>query len=371
MSRVARTDFEEYGLSRGPFPVSGRLLLLTVDFEAVAPEMLPLWLDAMHYWAACAKRSGLRFCFFLAAEDAIRVLASGEKASRDFLAAMRRLDDAGSLFYPHNHFVFDPATGRKRLVAQVPANPPSDYRKRKSLFYDAVYRHHLDLGEWLTTIRTTHQALLADAGCRIPRWLAFRAGGWDYGSTRHDIERYLDALRSAGFAIDSSACAGVFETPNWRVGSVFGANAFMCKGDVIEVAPCWVDDCGMDRQRLLTLHRLMALRRHGRVWTGAPGALVVVLHFDHLFHLGTGRARRYFAVTDSARVAERIQRTCRFFSAVRHLLRLESGTFESLQAGSAWPMTPLETGAPRAGDSGRPVGGKPATHSARSTAERR
>jgi len=371
MSRVARTDFEEYGLSRGPFPVSGRLLLLTVDFEAFAPEMLPLWLDAMHYWATCAAQSRLHFCFFLAAEDAIRVLASGKKASRDFLAAMRRFDDAGSLFYPHNHFVFDPATGGKRLVAQEPANPPSNYRKRKSLFYDAVYRHGLDLGDWLTTIRTTHQMLLADAGCRIPRWPAFRAGGWDYGSTRQDVERYLDALRSAGFAIDSSACAGVFETATWRVGSVFGSNAFMCRRDVIEVAPCWVDDCGLDGQRLLTLRRLMALRRHGRVWTGAPGVLVVVFHFDHLFHLGTGGARRYFAVTDAARVAERIRRTCRFFSAVRHLLRLESGTFESLRARSAWPMTPPAPGAPGVGDGSGPVGGDPAIQPARSAAERR
>ncbi len=358
-------------MSRGPFPVSGRLLLLTVDFEAFAPEMLPLWLDAMRYWAACAVQSKLHFSFFLAAEDAIRVLASGETASRDFLAAMRRFDDAGSLFYAHNHFVFDPDTGCKRLVAQEPANPSSDYRKRRSLFYDAVYRHRLDLGEWLATIRMTHQTLLANASCRIPRWPVFRVGGWDYGSTPHDVERYLSALGSAGFAIDSSACAGVFETATWRVGSDFGSNAFVCKGDVIEVAPCWVDDCGLDRKPLLTLRRLMALRRHKRLWTGAPGALVVVLHFDHLFHLGTGGARRYFAVTDSERVAERIRRTCRFFSAVRHLLRLESGTFESLRAKSAWPMTPLAPGAPSVGDGDGPVGGDPPTQPARSTPERR
>lgn len=371
MTRASRTDFEEYGLSRGPFPVSGRLLLLTVDFEAFAPEMLPLWLDAMQYWAACATRTGLRFCFFLSVEDAIRIRATGQREYRQLRAAMRALDDAESLFYAHNHFVFDPATGRKRLVAQEPASAPSAYRKRKSLFYDAVYRHRLDLGDWLTTIRLTHQALLTDADCRIPAWPAFRVGGWDYGSTRHDVERYLESLGSAGFAIDSSACAGVFETATWRVGSAFGSNVFMCKGNVIEVAPCWVDDCGLDRQRLLTLRRLMTLRQHGRVWTGASGVLVVVLHFDHLFHLGTGGARRYFAVTDSARVAERIRRTCRFFSAVRHLLRLESGTFESLQVGHVRPMTPPATDASDVRGNDGLIGGNPAVRPDRSMREQR
>lgn len=365
------TDFEEYGLSRGPLPVAGRRMLLTVDCEAFAPEVLPLWLEAMQYWAACARRTGLRFCFFLSVEDALRIRATGRGEYHRFLAAMRALADAGSLFYAHNHFVFDPGTGRKRPPDREPTDLPRSYGKRKSLFYDAVYCHRLDLGDWLTTIRTTHETLLADAGCRIPRWSAFRAGGWDYGSTRQDVERYLDALRVAGFAIDSSACAGVFDTPTWRVGNVFGSNAFICSGGLVEIAPCWIDDCGLDRQRLLTVRRLMALRSHRKLWTGAPGALVVVLHFDHLFHLGTGGARRYFAVTDSARVAERIRRTCRFFSAVRHLLRLESGTFESLQPGSRWPMAPAATGVPGVGDGDGPVGGDPAPRPARSAMERR
>jgi len=343
MASAGQTDFEEYGLSRGPYPVAGRLLLLTVDFEAFAPEVLPLWVDAMHHWATCAERTGLRFSFFLSVEDAVRILATAGDAPRRFLGAMRRLDEAGSLFYAHNHFVFDPETGQKKPLAQEPGDLPRGYGKRKSLFFDAVHRHRLRLAAWLTTVREVHEKVLSDAGCRRPAVQAFRAGGWDYGSTPQETELYLDSLASAGFAIDSSACRGTFGTATWRVGADFGRNVFRLTHGLLEVAPTWAMDMSGSPTSAAAVGNLLRLGVQAQLWTGRSGACVVVLHFDHLFRPRPHGSLERLDHREPASVSGRIERWFRVLVLLQSILRLRCATFEDLDA-TAWPGRLAEEG---------------------------
>ncbi|HSB80866.1 MAG TPA: hypothetical protein VLM91_18950 [Candidatus Methylomirabilis sp.] len=318
-------------MSRGPFPVPGRLLLLTVDCEAFAPEVLPLWLEAMHYWVVCARRTVLRFCFFLSVEDALRIRATGQGEYRRFLAVLRALVDAGSLFYAHNHFVFDPDSGKKKLLAQEPADIPRGYGKRKSIFYDAVHRHRLDLKAWMTAVRESYEKVLSDAGCRSPEFPIFRAGGWDYGDSRSDLSRYIEGLVAAGFRGDSSACRGTFGTPTWHVGSEFGRNVFRLDGGVLEIAPTWSLDMSAPPLSLWRLRDFLALGRQRGIWKGGPGACVVVLHFDHLFRAWSGRSLEAFGTWDAGVIRARIDRLFRLLDLLRSLLRLSSGTFDALE----------------------------------------
>lgn len=335
MSRVARTDFEEYGLSRGPLPVSGRFLLLTVDFEAFAPEMLPLWLDAMLYWAACAKRSRLRFCFFLSVEDVLRIRATGRGAYHQLLAAMRALDDAGSLFYAHNHFVFDPETGRKQPVAQEPVASMTGYGKRRSVFFDVCHRHRLGWATWMTTVRQVFDRTLEDARCRPPTFSVFRAGGWDYGESRDDLSRYLEGLAAAGFHADSSACRGRFGTPGWRIGADYGRNVFRLEKQLVEIAPTWSVDIGGRPVSPAWFWNILSLGRQSRLWVGQHGVFVVVLHFDHLFNGCSSGRMDGFRDTDIPMVRVRVRRVFRLLTVLQSVFRFENGTFETVQGTAA------------------------------------
>jgi hypothetical protein len=332
MSRAARTDFEEYGLSRGSFPVSGRLLLLTVDFEAFAPEMLPLWLDAMQYWAACAKRFELRYCFFLSVEDALRIRAAGREEYDQLLAAMRAIDDAGSLFYAHNHFVFDSETGQKRQMDRESPVFLPDYGKRRSVFYDVCRRHCLDWATWMAIVRESFEHVLTDAGCRKPTFSVFRAGGWDYGESLADLSRYLGGLAAAGFRGDSSACQGRFGTPDWRVGTDYGRNVFWVDHGLLEIAPTWALDASVSPRSAAAVRNYLSLGKQGGLWIGRKGACVVVLHFDHLFRAWPEGMAGRFSPKAIWTVRTLIDRLFRGLGFLRSVLRLKNVTFDDLHA---------------------------------------
>jgi len=333
MTEQRRTDFEEFGLSKGSHPVSTRLLLLTVDFEAFKPDMMPLWLEAMHHWAARAQTSMLRSCFFLSVEDATRLRVADKKMYEEFLEGMKALGDAGSLFYPHNHYVFDAETGEKKIPAKEPGDLPQSHAKRKSLFYDVVRRHQLDLAFWLTTVRESYEKVLSDAGCREPKSLVFRAGGWDYGGSCWDLNRYIEGLVAAGFHADSSACRGVFGTPSWRIGSDFGDNIFWLDRGVLEIAPTWSMDMSIAPLSLSCLRNLFSLREQRKLWSGDAGAFVAVLHFDHLFRSWSKGSIRNFGMKDIGMVKKRIDNLFRLGVFMRSILRLNCATFEDIELG--------------------------------------
>src|SRR2546423_7118924 len=117
---------------------------------------------------------------------------------------MRALESAGSVFHPHNHYLFDPETGATPPGERTP--PPPAYRKRGSLFYDVVHRHGRGFGDWMRQLRASWDELVSDTRLTPPRRLAFRAGGWDYGSTRKDLDAYLAGLAGARLGIHSRAC---------------------------------------------------------------------------------------------------------------------------------------------------------------------
>jgi hypothetical protein len=132
---------------------------------------------------------------------------------------------------------------------------------------------------------------------------------------------------AAGFSIDSSASAGEFGTSTWRVGAPFGANVFWLAPTLLEVAPCWSLDCGAPTISRSTAHSGYELLSQTRLWPPSrPGALVTVLHFDHLFR---------DLDTPGASVIARIdQRIDRLFQRLRHLrrcLRVKSVSFDGVE----------------------------------------
>lgn len=326
------TDLEECGLSQGRLEVGGRHLLVSVDFDGFTPEDASLWCRAMRYWAEGLRRSRWKPALFVALENVVRLRRGGGAAYSEFLAALRDLTHAGSALYPHNHGAFDPETGRPLSPAGRPPVAPGEYRKRPSMYYDVVHRNGLKIAAWLGVLRGLYEALLRDIECPPPRLLAYRAGGWDTGSSRDDLARYLDGLRDAGFAIDSSASRGVFGTPSWRIGARFGANVFRCGEGVIEVAPCWAVEWILDPFTPATWVALGQLREHGRLWIGGRGVFVVVLHFDHLFHRRVGGTYDAFAVRDFPTIARRIDRMFWLMAMLQRCLSLRAVSYDEVAA---------------------------------------
>jgi hypothetical protein len=310
--------------------VTGRYLLVTVDFEAFQPEHVNTWCMAMEHWAERAKRAGLRFCFFIAVENVARLRAQAPDRYRRFITCLHRLQDGGSAFYPHNHYVFDPDTGARPVSPHAASTPPPTYTKRASMYWDVVYRHRLHLAGWLKVVRATYDVLLRDADLMQPNVLAFRAGGWDYGSSSADLANYIDSLAAAGVQIDSSACSGAFGTASWRMGSWFGSNMFRLAPGLIEVAPCSSLDASRSAARCAA-RSVYDFVAHG-VWplTSANGAFVLVIHFDHLFHELRRGTYRHFCVADSATLGARIDRLFAQLTFWRSALSLTSVSFDDL-----------------------------------------
>jgi hypothetical protein len=331
--RKTTTDFELFGFARGRLNPRRRSWLLTIDFEAFRPHAVGPWIAAMRHWAAASRLGGWKFSIFIALEDVVRLRVQDEGGYRMFLDAVRDLHEAGARFYPHNHCVFDPATGRRPQDRESPRAPVTNYQKRPSLFYDVVYRNKLDFRNWCKTLGESYEGLLADAGIPRPGQLAFRAGGWDHGVTRKDAAGYLEGLADMGVTFESSSSSGVFGTRSWRIGAPFGENTFRLDRSLIEVAPCDFADCGApiaSRQFGSWIARLLF---RPPIWM-APfrrrGVLVTVIHFDHLFHEGRGDARRLFALRDDAEIARRIDRFLSWLSYVRRLSGLSSIGFDEL-----------------------------------------
>jgi hypothetical protein len=324
------TDFEELGLSRGALSPADRRWLLTIDFEAFTAADLDPWLAAMRAWAREAQARELRFVVFLATENVVQLRAADRDAYARFGAAAAEMAAAGAEWHPHSHYLFDPDTGERPPASLGPRSAPPGYTKRLSLFYDVVHLNGADIGEWLATVREVHEGFLADAGIPLPERPAFRAGGWDYGSTPEELARYVDGLAKAGYAFDSSAVAG----EDWRVEARFGANAFALAPGLAEVAPGAGADCGA---RLLSRRAARALRdvlRQPSLWLPPtrPGVLVTVLHFDHLFGPGAG---------DPGGL---VRRHLRLLARARRTLRLATGGFGDLRLhpsrqAPAGPMT--------------------------------
>ena len=295
------------GLSRGAAVVTGRQLVLSVDFEAFSAERISMWLDAMDAWASASRDHGFVFSFFIALEDVVRLRAEAPSEYPDFLKAVRVLGDAGSIFYPHSHCAFDPRTGL--AVSDHPlTSPVPEYGPRPSMFYDIVYRNHLDWAEWVTRLTDLYREFLADAALPVPERLAFRPGGWDHGSSESDLRDYIGGLAQLRYAFDSSASAGAYGTRSWRVGAPFGKNVYALGSDLHEVAACWSFDCGVPTYSRTFAGSVVELIRERKLWSlrNHNGAFVTVLHFDHLFHAHGPSGRRAFAVSDVAVVRRRM-----------------------------------------------------------------
>ncbi len=239
------TDFQAAGLAPERLAIKGRHGLISVDFEAFPVEAVPLWIQAVDRLSEQARRRGLRFSLFLSVEDFARLRAQSPRHYREMGQSLRGLHAAGSRFYVHNHYYFDPLTGERPEPSPGNDQPaPERYRKRHSMFFDVVHRHRLELRQWLVEVRGIYQSMMEEMACPPSKRTVFRAGGWDYGSSDVELKLYSDALAAAGFEIDSSACAGTFGTPTWHIGSDFGHNLFKLLGGSDEIAPTWSFDCG-------------------------------------------------------------------------------------------------------------------------------
>ncbi len=325
------TDLEDLGLSSGPILCTERLWLLTVDFEAFRPSSLDVWLAAMEAWGEAMLRTQLRFSVFLSLEDVAALRAQDPSGYGRFVKAVSTLHAAGCRFYPHNHRVFDTTTGDMRERTHKSHHVPG-YTKRTSMFYDVVRLNNLPFSEWLSSLDAEDSRLHDDAGIPRPAQRAFRPGGWDHGSEAEEIRAYVAALASAGFRFDSSATAGVYGTPTWRVGAEFGQNVFSLGDDMVEVAASSWLNCGHGPRSARTAMLVARLlRQHHFVTPWHSGIQCTVLHFDHLFHSRSRGQLRYFSIADPKVVGRRVASAFRLMVALRTAFRLYSATFDDLE----------------------------------------
>lgn len=325
-------DFARFGF-RGPnVSATRRAWILTVDFEAFTAKTAPLWHEAMHHWAARCRDDGWKFSFFTSVEHVVRLRAESSGLYDEFLEAAGELHRAGVEYHPHNHCLFDPSTGDRATPKAERERPVHGYPKRPSMYYDIAYRNGTTFREWLPTLTRAYDGFLKDAEIARPGALAFRAGGWDYGSTKADVTDYLEGLVAEGFAFESGAVSGIRGTRSWRLGAPFGSNTFELVPPLVEVAPTDVMNCGARAGSIPYFGWLTRILRQPRLWAPpfGPGVLVTVLHFDELFHSGHGSSTRKFAVQDRREVAGRIDALFRRIRAARRLFRLDPCTFAEL-----------------------------------------
>jgi hypothetical protein len=328
--RVSPTsDFERHGFAGEPLSVQGRPWLLTVDFEAFDANAIGGWNAAMHLWAEEAERAGLRFSLFTSVEDVVRLkLDADAERYAEFFDACRHLDATGSRFHPHNHCLFDPETGARASEPDGFPTSVAGYPRFPSLVYDVKRRHGVAIASWLPLVVREHERFLRDAGLVRPATLAFRAGGWDYGTSAEEMGDFLEGVARAGLTYDSSARCGTGEAPGLTSMSL-GRNVFRLRSGVVEVAATDHVNCGL----VPSLGRWLGERLREGVLSRSvtrASAVVTVLHFDHLFHAGRGSSIRYFAVTDPSTVRTRIQRLFRTLRLVGAVRSLESVTFDDL-----------------------------------------
>jgi hypothetical protein len=341
-------DFARFGFRGASISATRRAWLLTLDFEAFTAQAAPLWHEAMHRWAACCRADGWKFSFFTSVEHVVRLRAESSSLYDEFLEAVRELHRAGVEYHPHNHCLFDPSTGQRATPKEERDRGVPGYPKRPSMYYDIAYRHGKTFREWLPTLTRAYDEFLQEAKIARPSALAFRAGGWDYGSTKSDVSDYLQGLVAGGFAFESGAVSGVRGTRNWRIGAPFGSNTFKLVPPLVEVAPTDSMNCGATIGSIPYFGWISRILRQPRLWAPPfrPGVLVTVLHFDELFHTGHGRSTRKFAVEDGRRVARRIEAFFKRIHAARQALQLEPCAFAELSqvlqdpATSSRPRTP-------------------------------
>ena len=325
-------DFSRFGF-RGPeVPATRRAWLLTLDFEAFTAQTASLWHEAMRRWAAHCRAGGWKFSFFVSVEDVVRLRAESSGLYDEFLEAAAELHSAGVEYYPHNHCLFDVSTGRRVTSSAERKRQVHGYPKRPSMYYDLAYRNGATFRGWLPKLMWAYDQFLEDARISRPPALAFRAGGWDYGATKADVSDYLEGLVAGGFAFESGAASGIRGTRSWRIGAPFGSNTFRLVPPLIEVAPTDSMNCGAAVGSIPYFGWISRILRQPRLWRPpfAPGVLVTVLHFDHLFHVGHGTSTRAFAVHDRKEVARRIDAFFRRIHVARRLLVLHSCGFSEL-----------------------------------------
>jgi hypothetical protein len=286
----------------------------------------------MRRWAAHCRAGGWKFSFFVSVEDVVRLRNESSGLYDEFLDACAELHGAGVEYCPHNHCLFDVSTGKRVTSTAEGERQVHGYPKRPSMYYDLAYRNGATFREWLPKLMQAYDQFLEDAHISRPAALAFRAGGWDYGSTEADVGDYLEGLVAGGFAYESGAVRGIRGTRSWRIGASFGSNTFRLVPPLIEVAPTDSLNCGAASGSIPYFGWISRILRQPRLWRPpfATGVLVTVLHFDHLFHAGHGISRRAFAIDDPKEVARRIDGFFRRIHAARRLLMLHSCGFSEL-----------------------------------------
>jgi hypothetical protein len=318
------TDFERYGIAKSNIILRQRSWVFTIDFEAFFPDEIDSWIDAMVVWADIAGRCRWKTWVFIALEDVVRLRTVSAGGYGRFLDAVRKMAAAGATFYPHNHGVFEEKTGL--LHAHRPERIDG-YPKRASMFFDVVYRHGVDIREWLIVLMSHYDHFLDDAGLQRSKQVAFRAGGWDYGATEADARSFIDGLVAAQVSLDSSASSGVFGTRNWRIGAPYGQNVFSIAPTVVEAGVCWSVDAFDRFREARTSRALLNLLIQPRLLLRRPGAFVTVFHFHNLLRPRTKRDRRS--------ATERIEALFTAQGAIRGLLGMETAAFDDIGFGSA------------------------------------
>ncbi len=296
-----------------------RLALLTVDFEAFYAEQCDSWMVAMAQWAKSARSHKLPFAIFLSLEHVAVLRRSDPDRYRRFTEELAVLERARNELHVHNHCLFDWDSGVRSVDRKPFSNPVAGYPGRASMWYDVVRRNRHSWADWAAELRDVYNQVLVDAGLPLGRPVAFRAGGWDTGTSADDWRAFVSGIDDAGFAADSSRL-----NIGGRTGT-FSHNAYHLTDAVIELAPCiWLNCGAAGRLRRWPSPPSAALRQWPAVpWLGRSGVMVVVVHFDHLFHGETRRTASKFAlIGDKEAVRRRIGLFMDFTASLLERLKL-------------------------------------------------
>jgi hypothetical protein len=217
-----------------PYNEYKALYLLTEDFEprVESPEDIDRIREVLQLANDLSAKYKVPWTHFIEANGLAAAFTSEDarlkEKCREMIADLKRMTSAGDDCQLHLH---GPLKGElleflrseeKLRVRPSGAKNLQGYRQRRSFFFHSFYvEGYRELVVSLTYGKRLLEKAIYDG---TPNVVAFRAGGWDHGSSAQDTFLYFNALVESGLVANSGLVTGQFGTQNWRVGNDPGHN---------------------------------------------------------------------------------------------------------------------------------------------------
>ena len=207
--------------------------ILTEDFEPLveSPSELESARVVLKFASGLTSKYKVQWTHFVDANALAPAFISDDRdlkqRCQNMIDDLKSMADRGDdcelhLHGPLNRALLEQLRSQQKLHLQGSLEAVEQYRQRRSFFYQSFYREgYRELVASLTYGKHLLEESLYEGRKQV---VAFRAGGWDHGSTVDDTLLYFRALSDSELMANSGLSTGDFGGKNWRIGNDPGHN---------------------------------------------------------------------------------------------------------------------------------------------------